>query len=384
MTISQFPALQFQLPKAHRHLAYSAVGATNSPHVLLCLPGLLETRATFDALLQDAEGVHGLRVVSLDLCGRGDSSPLLGDKGYTMQVYLDDIEHFMRAELMPEGQPVPCIEVLGTSMGGILGMYLASDLRNHVSGLFLNDIGLDLPWMSIYGLYDGLKKSGRLPTPEEMADKFNVSLGAVLAVQSPSHFDLSYRKDWKGMKFGHLLSHFTGPLRLMHGSDSGVCTAQQVQDFQREFPKAKVLEVAGAAHPVLFNATVNKFVLKCLDLPAASTAKTEPPKAYEQMNMVLENATVWKEPTVVTDEPVEVMKSLEVMAPTQLPVEQLMKPHIELSVAQPEVQQVTQPVDGVTQPEPVAQLASAQQPSNAQSIGWLSWLKQQLLGATKK
>jgi hypothetical protein len=114
---------------------------------------------------------------------------------------------------------------------------------------------------------------------------------------------------------------------------------------------------------VPFNATVNKFVLKCLDLPAASTAKTEPPKAYEQMNMVLENAPVWKDPKVVTDESVEVMKSLDVMAPTQLPVEQLMKPHIELSVAQP---------------------ASAQQPSNAQSIGWLSWLKQQLLGATKK
>jgi pimeloyl-ACP methyl ester carboxylesterase len=300
--------------------------------VLLCLPGLLETRATFDSLLQDAEGVHGLRVVSLDLCGRGDASPLPGDKGYTMQVYLEDIEHFIRTELMPDGKPVPRIEVLGTSMGGILGMYLACDAHNHVSGLFLNDIGLDLPWMSIYGLYDGMKKEGRLPTPEEMAAKFNVSLGAVLAVQSPSHFDLSYRKDWKGMKFGHLLSDFKGPLRLMHGSDSGVCTAQQVQDLQRAFPKAKVLEVAGAAHPVPFNATVNKFVLKALDLP------------------------VWQEPTVVTDEPVEVMKSVEVIAvPTP------------------------QPVVTATLPESVAaQSASVQPPS------WLSWLKQQLLGATKK
>jgi len=348
MTISKFPALQFPLPKDNRHLAYSCVGAANSPHVLLCLPGLLETRATFDSLLQDAEGVHGLRVVSLDLCGRGDSSPLSGDKGYTMQVYLEDIEHFIRAELMPEGKPMPRIEVLGTSMGGILGMYLASDVHNHVSGLFLNDIGLDLPWMSIYGLYDGMKKEGRLPTPEEMAAKFNVSIGAVLAVQSPSHFDLTYRKDWKGMKFGHLLSAFKGPLRLMHGSDSGVCSAQQVKDLQREFPKARVLEVAGAAHPVPFNAVVNKFVLASLDLPAASIAKAELPKAYEQMDMVLENAPIWKEPTGVTDVPVEVMKSVEVMAPTQLPIAQ--------SVSEP---------------------ASAQPPSL-----W-AWLKQQL-GATKK
>jgi pimeloyl-ACP methyl ester carboxylesterase len=346
MTFSQFPALQFQLSKAHRHLAYSAVGDAHSAHVLLCLPGLLETRATFDALLQDAEALQGLRVVSLDLCGRGDSSPLPGDQGYTMQVYLEDIEHFIRDELMPEGKPVPRIEVLGTSMGGILGMYLASDARNHVSGLFLNDIGLDLPWMSIYGLYDGLKKSGRLPTPEEMAAKYKVSLGAVLAVQSPSHFDLSYRKDWKGMKFGHLLSDFKGPLRLMHGSASGVCTAQQVKDLKSEFPKAQVLEVAGAAHPVPFDAAVNKFVFASLDLPVAPSAKAELPKAephkvFQQMDMALEPGPVWKETTVATDESVAVMTSVEVMQP-----------------------------------------AEAAEPAQPPSV-W-AWLKRRLLGATKK
>ena len=276
MTVSKFSAHQFHLPKGNRHLAYSSVGEVNSSHVLLCLPGLLETRATFDPLLQAAEGLQGLRVISLDLCGRGGSSPLPGDKGYTMQVYLEDIVHFMRTELMPDGKPVPHIEVLGTSMGGILAMYLASDAHNHIRGLFFNDIGLDLPWMSIYGLYDGMKKEGRLPTPQEMAAQFNVSMGAVLAVQSPTHFDLPYRKDWKGMKFGHLLSGFKGPVRLMHGSASGVCTAQQVKDLQREFPKAQVLEVAGASHPVPFNAMVNQFVLQALHLPAATPAKSEP------------------------------------------------------------------------------------------------------------
>jgi pimeloyl-ACP methyl ester carboxylesterase len=275
MTLSKFPALSFPSPKGDRHLAYSAVGDANSAHVLLCLPGLLETRATFDPLLQAAKGVHGLRVISLDLCGRGDSSTLPGDQGYTMQVYLEDVLHFMRHALMPAGQLVPRIDVLGTSMGGILAMYLASDAHSQVHGLYLNDIGLDLPWMSIYGLYDGMKKQGRSPTPEEMAAKFNVSMGAALAVQSPSHFDLPYRKDWKGMKFGHLLSGFKGPVHLMHGSESGVCTSQQVKDLLRAFPKAQVLEVAGAAHPVPFNAAVNQFVLQSLNLPAAPVVKPE-------------------------------------------------------------------------------------------------------------
>ena len=275
MTVSKFPSLEFHLPKGNRHLAYSAVGDANSPHVLLCLPGLLETRATFDPLLQAADGLQGLRVISVDLCGRGDSSPLPGDKGYTMQVYLEDIVQFIRHELMPDGKPVPHIEVLGTSMGGILAMYLAHEQSNHIRGLFFNDIGLELPWMSIYGLYDGMKKEGRLPTPEEMADKFNVSIGAVLAVQSPAHFDLPYRKDWKGMKFGHLLNGFKGPVRLMHGSNSGVCTDQQVKLLQREFPKAQVLEVAGAAHPVPFNAMVNQFVLQSLSLTVVAPVKAQ-------------------------------------------------------------------------------------------------------------
>jgi len=276
MTVSQFPTLLFALPKGNRHLAYSSVGDVNSPHVLLCLPGLLETRATFDPLLQAAVGLQGLRVISLDLCGRGDSSPMPGDKGYTMQVYLEDIVHFMRHALMPDGKPVPHIEVLGTSMGGILAMYLAHEKSNQIRGLFFNDIGLELPWMSIYGLYDGMKKAGRMPTPEEMADQFNVSMGAVLAVQSPAHFDLPYRKDWKGMKFGHLLDGFKGAVRLMHGSNSGVCTDPQVKLLQREFPQAQVLEVAGAAHPVPFNAAVNQFVLQSLGLTAAAAVKSEP------------------------------------------------------------------------------------------------------------
>ena len=327
MTVSKFPALLFDVPKAHRHVAYSAVGDVNSPYVLLCLPGLLETRATFDPLLQAAEGMHGLRVISLDLCGRGDSSPMLGDKGYTMQVYLEDIVHFIREVLMPEGKPVPRIEVLGTSMGGILAMYLAHEESNHISGLFFNDIGLDLPWMSIYGLYDGMKKAGRLPTPEEMAEKFNVSIGAVLAVQSPAHFDLPYRKDWKGMKFGHLISGFQGPVRLMHGSDSGVCTPQQVKDLQREFPKVQVLEVAGAAHPVPFNAAVTQFVLQSLQVPAAPQVK-----------------------------PVPAMTAVPKVAPPA-------------------------PIEPVTAAMPTE---VAVQPMRAEGPGWLSWLKQQLLGATKK
>ena len=268
-------------------MAYSQVGHVDAPRVLLCLPGLLETRATFDPLLHAAAHRHGVRVISVDFCGRGDSDPLHGDKGYAMSVYLHDVKAFLHAEVMRPDLPLPRIELLGTSMGGILSMYLAHDTHNHIEGLFLNDIGLNLPWMSIYGLYDSMKKDGRLPEPYELAKDLNVTLGAVMAVNSPSHFDLSYRKDWKGMQFGHLLKHFDAPVRLICGSDSGVCMPDQVLQLKRTFSKAKVLEVAGASHPVPFTQEVNQFILSELRLPDPSPMhvvhEVAPPQAEEAL-----------------------------------------------------------------------------------------------------
>ena len=117
MTVSKFPALPFQIPKAHRQLAYSAVGDADSSHVLLCLPGLLETRATFDPLLEAAQDLHGLRVIGLDLCGRGDADPTPNDKGYAMSVYLDDVLQFLKHDVVNDTAVMPRVHLLGTSMG---------------------------------------------------------------------------------------------------------------------------------------------------------------------------------------------------------------------------------------------------------------------------
>jgi pimeloyl-ACP methyl ester carboxylesterase len=264
MTRSSFSTHFFQLPSSMRRLAFSAVGDRNSPDVLLCLPGLLETRATFDPLLKAAESLHGLRVIGLDLCGRGDSDPTTDDKGYAMSVYLDDVLSFLKKEVMHGDAVIPRVHLLGTSMGGILGMYAASDKHLGIHSLTLNDIGLSLKWLSIYGLYDGMKKAGRMPEPNELAKQLHVSVGAVLAVQSPAHFDLPYRKDWTGMQFGHLLNHFKGLVRLVHGSDSGVCLPEQVKEMQKTLSNLEVLEVANAEHPAPLNAAVCNFVLQGL------------------------------------------------------------------------------------------------------------------------
>jgi hypothetical protein len=174
------------------------------------------------------------------------------------------VMRFLKHEVMHGDAVMPRVHLLGTSMGGILGMYAASDKHLGIHSLTLNDIGLSLKWLSIYGLYDGMKQAGRMPEPHELAQQLHVSIGAVLAVQSPAHFDLPYRKDWTGMQFGHLLNHFKGLVRLVHGSDSGVCLPEQVREMQKALPNLEVLEVADAKHPAPFNAAVCNFVLQGL------------------------------------------------------------------------------------------------------------------------
>jgi len=244
-----------------RCFGYSQCGAMDSPEVLLCLPGLLETRESFAPLLKAAGEISGLRVVSLDYCGRGDSDPLTNDSGYCMSLYLADTLEFVQREIYRKDLPRPRLQVLGTSMGGILGMYLAAQEDAAVRGLFLNDIALGLTWMSIYGLYDGMKRAGRTPSTQQIAVQLGVTEGAVRDVQSSHHFDLAHHKDWTGMQFGHMLQRFKGAVRLVYGSESGVCLPQQVQELQQVFPKARLLRVEGAAHPVAFTQEVCAFVL---------------------------------------------------------------------------------------------------------------------------
>ncbi|MEY4758297.1 MAG: hypothetical protein RJA34_3195, partial [Pseudomonadota bacterium] len=153
--------------------------------------------------------------------------------------------------------------------------YLASDAAVAVRTLILNDIGLSFDWVAIYGLFDGMKQGLVPSTPEAWAAQLRVSPGVLRAVQSPAHFDLPYRKDWKGMKFAHLLKHYSGALRLVHSHESGVCRASQVQELRQQVPHARVLDVAGVGHPVPFTSGVCEFVLADLVGPGPAAEPTQ-------------------------------------------------------------------------------------------------------------
>jgi pimeloyl-ACP methyl ester carboxylesterase len=120
-------------PQGFVTLAYWEWEGPPGAPTLLCVHGLTRNGRDFDFLAQ-ALAPH-FRVICPDMPGRGHSDWLGEAKSYSFPVYLAVIAALV-ARL-----DVPAIHWVGTSMGGLIGMMLASLPKNPVRRLVLNDIG---------------------------------------------------------------------------------------------------------------------------------------------------------------------------------------------------------------------------------------------------
>lgn len=286
---------------SNRRLAYSDIGDKSADDLMLCIPGLLETRETFAPLLDAAHQCGVVRVVSIDLCARGDSDPLPASASYSMQQYLHDLEIFLSFIKSTHATRSVRVHLLGTSMGGILAMYMAIQSRNAVSSVILNDIGLSLSWWSIYKLYGKMGKEAMVNAGvvdvQKIARNLNVRPEVVQAVQEPTHFDLPYKSDLIGMRFGSMIREFQGRVYLIHAKDSVICTAIQVDEFLKRYPPNHLLEVPGAQHPAPYDPLVCEFVLGTLNLSqphsraqAAAKPAHSPPELLQDLSTSDDNA----------------------------------------------------------------------------------------------
>src|SRR5436190_344826 len=131
----------------HR-IAYTEWGDHDNPHVVVCVHGLARNSRDFDflaeALAQDC------RVVCMDVVGRGDSDWLDNKSEYTFTTYLADAAAMLARVTAPAagtwlerlrgGPPPPMIDWVGTSMGGLIGMFLAAKRNAPIRRLVLNDL----------------------------------------------------------------------------------------------------------------------------------------------------------------------------------------------------------------------------------------------------
>ncbi len=106
-------------------------GSTMAP--LLCLGGLIRNSRDFAGIGK----FHGRsrRVLVPDIRGRGKSDFDPDWQNYRPETYVGDVRHILCA------LGVHSVVVIGTSMGGIMGMIMAAAMPGALKALVLNDIG---------------------------------------------------------------------------------------------------------------------------------------------------------------------------------------------------------------------------------------------------
>jgi pimeloyl-ACP methyl ester carboxylesterase len=108
---------------------------------ILCIAGLTRNARDFEGVA--AHLADEWRLICPDLRGRGESEPAKDSASYNPLVYLQDIQALI-AEL-----ELPRVVLFGTSLGGLVGMLLATVDKSRLAGLLLNDVG---PVMEEQGL----------------------------------------------------------------------------------------------------------------------------------------------------------------------------------------------------------------------------------------
>ena len=117
-----------------RKLAYAEWGPSSAARTVVCVHGVSRTGRDFDPLAQ-ALAAAGMRVIAPDLPGRGRSDWLASSLHYTDRAYTSALTALI-ARL-----DVEAIDWIGTSLGGHIGMLMASEASSPINRLVLNDFG---------------------------------------------------------------------------------------------------------------------------------------------------------------------------------------------------------------------------------------------------
>lgn len=230
---------------------------------LLCLSGLTRNGTDFDYL---APHLPPLRLIRLDYRGRGKSD-WTGAETYTVPQEGAD------ALALLDHLGLDQVAILGTSRGGLIGMYLAATAPERLRGLCLNDVG---PVIEASGLARISGYVGQTPNARSHAQ-------AALAIEraSPEFHDMPDGR-WLQEAKRHFIATDQGlqlnydpalrvafmaameggggdlwalfdalpeiPLAVIRGANSDLLSAETVAEMQARRPDLIQAEVPGRGH----------------------------------------------------------------------------------------------------------------------------------------
>jgi pimeloyl-ACP methyl ester carboxylesterase len=267
-------------------LGYVEWGDPEAARTVLCLHGLTRNARDFDGLARTL--ADDLRVIALDVAGRGRSGRLADPARYAVPTYVGHAAAFMAALGLAE------VDLVGTSMGGIIGMALAAaptppGARPAVRRLVLNDIGGWVPKEALapIGAYLGAPPETfpDLPALERHLRYIHQGFGPLTdeqwahlarhsarAVQGGfvMHYDPAIATPFLAgaaadLDLWVLYDAVTCPTLVLRGAESILLPADVAEAMTRRGPKAELVTFAGIGHaPALMAAdqieTIRRFL----------------------------------------------------------------------------------------------------------------------------
>ena len=265
-------SVQCIAPSGLHRMSYVEWGEPGNPRVLVCVHGLTRCARDFDFLARELCGHY--RVVCPDVPGRGESDWLKNPMEYAMPTYLGDMVTLI-ARIGAQS-----VHWVGTSMGGLVGMTLASLPESPVTRLVLNDIG---PVLSAAALDRIATYLGKAPLFQsfDAAEQFVRVVAAPFGPHSDAQWrfltehvvrrepDGTYRFRYdpavaapfnaesphEDVELWSVYDAVRCPTLVMRGEHSDLLGRETAARMAERGPRAKCVEIAGIGHaPTLMHA----------------------------------------------------------------------------------------------------------------------------------
>ncbi|MBB3221402.1 alpha/beta fold hydrolase [Pseudoduganella umbonata] len=297
-------SVQCLSPAGLHRMAYQEWGDPSNPRVLVCVHGVTRVSDDFDDLARALAGEY--RVVCPDVVGRGRSGRLRNPDLYRIPQYVSDMVTLLARVLAPGGANAAAqaqqqqVAWFGTSMGGLIGMGLASLPDSPIERLVLNDIGPVLDPGALRRIGDYIGQDVRFASFEEGA-RFVRDVSASFGPHTDAqwhkmardvlrqdadgswvrHYDLALAQPFRAATpesvaaDEHLLwaayDAIRCPTLLVRGAESDLLSHATAQMMTQRGPRARLAEFAGVGHAPTFVHADQIAVARAFLLEAAGT-----------------------------------------------------------------------------------------------------------------
>ena len=254
--------------KGFHRIHYTEWGDPGAEQIVVCVHGLTRTGRDFDDLARAL--APDFRVVCPDIAGRGGSDWLYAKEDYGYPQYCADMTALI-ARVTSGGKPGK-IHWVGTSMGGVIGMLLASRPRSPIGKLVLNDVGTVIPKAALERIGTYVGRDSRFRTLEELEAMVRIvcaPFGPLTDAQwrhltetgAKQHEDGSWGLSYDpgiGIPFqkGPLTDvdlwqywdTIACPTLLLRGAQSDLLLKDNAEAMTRRGPKPRLVEFEGIGH----------------------------------------------------------------------------------------------------------------------------------------